>query len=148
MVKKHVVLPGVLGVAIETLRSLRSLVGIILFVTRQAVAQQRGIENRLDMACLALERFMRALQCVVRPDFVIEAGILPKNVAVTGAAIVAEVTIVTVIFEVTTHARDVEFVRERVFGVTVVADKFAMPAVESKLRVAGVIETGIGPARR
>jgi len=148
VVEKHVVLPGVHGVAIETLRPLRSLVGIILFVARQAIGRQSDIENRFDVAGLAFERFVRASQCIAGPDFMIEAGVFPGTAGMTGAAIVAEVTVVVVIFEVTTRARDVEFVRERVLGVTFATFQFAMPAVECELCVAGVVETGIGPARR
>jgi len=135
-------------VAIETLRPLRSLVGVILFVTRQAIGHQCDIENRLDVAGLAFERFVRAFQCIAGPDFMIEAGVFPGTAGMTGAAIGAEVTVVVVIFEVATRARDVEFVRKRVFGVTFATFHFAMLTVECELCVAGVIETGIGPARR
>jgi len=148
VVEKHVVLPGVLGMAIETLRSLRSLVRVIVFVTRQAVVQQGGIENRLDMTGLTFERLVSPVQRVARDDLVVKPGIFPEIVAMTGAAIVAEVTVVTVVFAVATHTRDVEFIRKRVFAVTVVTDEFAVPAVECELSVAGVIETGIGPTDR
>ena len=148
MVEENVILPGVLVVAIETLRPLRSLVGIFVFVARQAVGLQSDIENWFKMAGEAFERLVRASQCIAGSGVMVEAGILPKIVFMTGATIVAEMAVVIVIFQVTAHTRDIEFVRERLFTVTITTDEFTMPAVECKSGVAGMVEAGIGPARR
>lgn len=56
--------------------------------------------------------------------------------------------IVVVVFQVTAHTADVELIGEWIFSVAFTTSEFTVFPVEYELRVAGVIETGIGPAGR
>lgn len=100
------------------------------------------------MAGIALEWLMRTVQCMTCRGFVVEAGIFPGSARVAGAAIIAEMTLVIVVFEVATDAGGIEFVRKRVFAVTVATGELSVLAVEYELRVASMVETGVGPAGR
>lgn len=81
-------------------------------------------------------------------SFVVEADIFPGSARMAGAAIITKVTLVIVVFEVATDAGGVEFVRKRVFAVTVATNELSVSAVEYKLRVASMVEAGVGPAGR
>jgi len=82
------------------------------------------------MAGIAFEWLVSAIQRMACRDLVVEAGIFPSGARVTATAIVAEMALVIVVFEVTTDAFGVELVRERVFGVAVATDEFCVLAVE------------------
>ena len=101
MIKEHVLRPRHIVVAILALDALRAEVRVIFLVAGIASRRQRNFEDRFDMACLTLERFMRAMNFMVGIDIVIEHDAGPVSRDVAGFANVAKASIVIVIFEMT-----------------------------------------------
>lgn len=148
VVEKDIVLPRRFTVAVEALRALCALVGVIVLVTRETVAFQLHFVNRLDVAGSTLGFPVRTDQCVAGVFLMIEMHIGPAAAGVTGLAALSEMTLVIVVFPVAGDARHVEFVGERVVAVAAIAILLRMLAIQWEIRIAIVIEARIVPAPR
>lgn len=148
VVEEDVVLPRRLAVAVETLRALRTFVGIVVLVAGEAIPLQLRIIDRLDMTRGAFGFAVRADQRVARILAVVEAHFRPTAAGVAGFAALAEMPVVIVILAMAGDAGHVELVGERVLAVAALATLLGVLAVEHEIRIAIVIEARIVPAPR
>ena len=78
----------------------------------------------------------------------IEVNRRPFITRMTVPAIGAVMTVVTIIFPVTARTCSVHFIGEGVFTVTVITRQLRVTSEQSEISIAGMVETGIGPANR
>lgn len=148
MVEEHRVLPVDLCMAVFTLRPKRTLVNIVIEVTRVACRRQLNFKYWLDMAVNADDFLVRPVEDKVRVVIMIKMRRRPISAAVAGIALGAALTCMLVVLKVAGDAGSFEFVFEGRVRVTVVADQACVLAVQRKVRVPAVIETGIVPVGR
>jgi hypothetical protein len=65
-----------------------------------------------------------------------------------GIALLAEVALMVVVFEVTGYTSDLQFVGERIVAVAAIASLIGVLAIQREVRIAAVIEAGVSPIRR
>ena len=119
VVEEDLVRPGVFVVAVEAAGSLRTIVGVVFFMAGETAGLRLDLEDWLDVAGLAFDKFVRTIQRMVRVDVVVEMNRCPCVGGMAGFAGAAEVTVMVVVFEVTRYARDVHLVVERIRTVAV-----------------------------
>ena len=100
------------------------------------------------MAGHALELHVCAMEGVIRVDFVIKCDEFKSVRRMAGFALVAEVTVVVVIFKMAGNARATQAVTERILAVSVTACEQSMFAGQLEGRVTGVVKRGILPSSR
>ena len=95
--------PLVLAVAARAVVAATAAVHVVRAMTANTVAR-RFVVYLINVARSALGAFVRALQQIVRRCFVIEGHLGPPRGHVTGGAVLAQPTKVTIVFQVTAHA--------------------------------------------
>ena len=90
-------------------------------VTCIACGLECNLENRLDVAAVALCFPMSAQEAIVGITIVVEDWFVPLGTKVAHAAFGAIVFLMVIVFEVTRNARYVHFVFERVVRMTFAA---------------------------
>lgn len=133
---------------ILALLSLRAFVNIIIAMARDAGRMQLRFKYWLDVAIVACNRLVGAVQQVVRVAVMIEFRLLPFHRVMTRVALVTTVSFVLIVFQVAGNARAIHFIIKRVFAMAVVTSRIAVAALERKFRIATVIEARIVPADR
>ncbi len=134
--------------AIDTLRALRALVGIVVLVAGKTVGNEFDFEDRFDVTGDTLRFRMCAMQSVVGVDVMVEAQIGPTAAGMTGIAGLATMPIVIVIFEVAGDTGHVEFIGKRVLAVAAVTALLGMFAIDHEVGITIVIETCVVPTVR
>ena len=135
VVKKHVVLPGCLIVAVIAVATLRAFMSIVLFMACRAVTDQPHVEYRLNVTCVTADFFMGSEQGVAGAREMIELNVRPCPAGVTRAAVVAKVTVVVVVLAVTRDAAGLHLVAERFVAVTVRAFELRVASGKAEVRV-------------
>ena len=99
MIEEHVLRPRYIVVTVLALDALRAEVRVVFLVAGITSRRQCNLEDGFDVACLALECFMRAMNFMVGIDIVIKHHASPVSGDVAGLTNVAEVSIMIVVFE-------------------------------------------------
>ena len=134
--------------AIDTLRALRALVGVVVLVAGKTVGDEFDFEDRFDVTGNTLRFRMCAMQSVFGVDAMVEVHIGPTAAGMTGTAVLAAMPIVIVIFEVAGDTRHVEFIGKRVLAVAAVTALLGMFAIDHEVGITIVIETRVIPTLR
>ena len=79
---------------------------------------------------------------------VIKSNFRPVRAYMAGVTLLAEVALMIVVLEVTGYTRDLKFVGERIVAVAAIASLIGVLAIQRKVRIAAVIEAGVGPISR
>jgi hypothetical protein len=135
-------------VTVLTLLSLRAFVNIIIAMARDAGRLQLRFKYWFDVAIVAGNRLVGAVQPVVRVAVMIELGLFPFHRGMTRVALATAVSFVLIVFQVAGDARAIHFVIKWVFAMAVVTSRIAVAALERKFRIATVIEARIVPVNR
>ena len=83
MVEEDIVLPGAFVMAVRTRYSQRRVMGVVVFVARQAVGRERRLEYRLDVACSTFGFGMSPVEGVSGVCRMIELHFGPSGARVT-----------------------------------------------------------------
>lgn len=146
VIEEHLILPRTFVVTVVAYNPERSFVCVVGLMAGEAVAFERDVEYRFDMACRAFRHFVRAIQRIVGIDVVIELDNRPFHVAVTRFTGLSKMSIVRIVVQMTGYAFHLELIRKRITAVAIVAGQVRMPAEERKIRVVVMVEPGVEPS--
>lgn len=138
--------PATSDMARVALFAKRLLVNVILLVATNAAAGRFAITRRL-VAVLAFRNTVPSRQREFRP-VVIETRLLPRCIAMTASAIVAQFPLVDVILAVTRHAGGFEFFHIQRTRMAFVARQRDVSTGQRKFGQFVVIETRLFPVLR
>ena len=110
-----------------------------------AAGQRFLIEDGLDMAGFAFERYMCAVQYMVRICVVVENDVGKAFRYVAGLATLSHVAVVIVVFAVAGKTAGIHLVAERIVAVAIATDEQRMLAGQFESGIACVIERGVLP---
>lgn len=148
VVEKDLVFPGTFVMAIRAGDALRALVRVIFFVAGHTRTLEFDIEDRLNMAGIALDRVVSTEKRMTRVLAVIEVNDVEGLARVAARTVCSVMAIVIVVLEMAAHTARLESVCKRFIAMALVTDELGVLAEKFEVGVARVVEAGVVPALR
>ena len=146
MIEHNIIGPRRIVVTIPTIRSLCALMRIVFGVAAVAIGLERNVIDRLDVAVVAFDVQVGAIQRIISIPIMIEDTGRPFDLAVTVVAVRPEMTVVIIVFFVARYAADIQLVGERLVTVAFITSEVGMTAIACKVRIPLMVKTGVVPS--